>query len=60
MEIVKDTLHIISIVLIIAGLIFRKNNWGQKLLFFGLGMFAAFLFTDGLAGFIDSIFGVDN
>ena len=60
MDIIKYTLSIISIVLIIAGIIFRKNNWGQKLLFFGLGMFSVFLFTEGLAGFIDGIFGVDN
>ena len=43
MEILDIILEIISIMLLINGFILRKKTWGQRILFFALGMIFVFI-----------------
>ncbi|MCU0370867.1 MAG: hypothetical protein MUC31_05585 [Bacteroidales bacterium] len=46
METWNIILQFISIGLLIIAIIFRKKPWGQKLLYFSLGMLAVYILTD--------------
>jgi lipoprotein signal peptidase len=52
METWKTILQILSVVLLIVAIIYIKKPWGQKLLYFALGMIVAFALTDGFEGFV--------
>jgi hypothetical protein len=45
METWETILEILSVCLLIVAIIYRKKPWGQKLLYFSLGMIIAFLLT---------------
>jgi hypothetical protein len=53
METYKTILEIIAVILLIAGIIFRKKSWGSSLIYFALGMIATFILTDGVDGMIN-------
>jgi hypothetical protein len=52
MEILDIVLEIMSIMLLINGIVLRKNKWGQRILFFSLGMIFVFI----LRRFIPALF----
>jgi len=52
LEIMDIILEIISIVLLVNGIILRKKVWGQRLLYFSLGMIVVFI----LRRFIPALF----
>jgi hypothetical protein len=52
MEILDIILEIMSILLLINGIILRKSKWGQRILYFALGMIFVFI----LRRFIPAIF----
>ncbi|MHC1774026.1 MAG: hypothetical protein AB9834_01310 [Lentimicrobium sp.] len=51
METFSFVLQILAIGLLVFGIFNRKKAWGQKLLYFALGMLAVFFLTDGIEGF---------
>lgn len=48
-------LELISVLLLIIGLIYRKKKWGSNLIYFALGMLAVFLLTDWIAGWFTGL-----
>lgn len=52
MEVLDIILEIISIILLINGILLRKKTWGQRILFFALGMIFVFI----LRRFIPALF----
>ena len=52
MEILDIILEIMSLLLLINGILLRKNKWGQRILYFALGMIFVFI----LRRFIPAIF----
>jgi hypothetical protein len=53
METWETILEVLSFLLFIVGIIFRKKPWGLKLLYFSLGMIIAFILTSGVQGAIN-------
>ena len=53
METYNEILQILTVVLLIIGIIYRKQSWGQKLLYFAIGMLAWYILTTGVRAFID-------
>lgn len=47
METFRFVLTILAIVLLVFGIINRKKTWGQKLLYFALGMLVMYALTYG-------------
>jgi hypothetical protein len=55
METYETILEILSAVLLIIGIIYRKKSWGQKILYFALGMIAVLILTEGVEGWNEGI-----
>jgi hypothetical protein len=53
METYKSILAGISIILLIVGIVYRKKPWGQKLLYFALGIIVFYFVTDFVEGFVE-------
>jgi hypothetical protein len=52
MELLDIILEIISIVLLINGIILRKKVWGERILWFALGMIVVFILRRFLPFFL--------
>ncbi len=53
METWKTILQILSVVLLIVAIIFRKQPWGKKLLYFAMGMIVVFVLTTWVEAFTE-------